>query len=510
MPYVLSLDVGTSATKTILVNEAGEVIAKATKEYDFIVPKPGWAESDPEMWWNAAVETIKKVMEKSKIDPGEVAAIGLSGQMHTLVPLDKNGKVIRNAIMWNDQRVAKQCEYVHEKVGGEERLIDYVANTALPGYTIGKILWIKENEPENYEKIEKFIIAKDYIRYKMTGEVVTDVSDASGTCLFDVEKNCWSESLINLLEIKSNIFPEVVESPQISGYLTKEAANILGLKEGTPVVGGAGDVLAQAVGTGVTEEGIAMLIIGTAGIASVALSKFGRNPGGSLQLFRGGVPGEWNIFGCTLTAGGSFKWLRDAIGHEEKVLANLTGDDAYNILVNEAVQEEIGSRGLLFTPYLVGERCPYTDPNVRGAFVGLNIMHDKRSFVRAVLEGIVFSLKDALRLIQTLGVPIKQIRVSGGGAINPKWRQIQADILGAEVVTVSYSGEGGSYGAAILAGVGAGFWPSVKDATKKLLKIETRTEPIKENNEKYEKIYDIYREIYPALKNINEKISMLN
>ncbi|TYP57848.1 xylulokinase [Thermosediminibacter litoriperuensis] len=509
MSYVLGIDIGTSACKTIVVNESGEIIAKATKEYDFIVPKPGWAESDPEIWWRATIDTIKVVLEKTAIKPEEISAIGLSGQMHTLVPLDKNGKVIRNAIMWNDQRVAKQCDEVHSKVGGEEKLIDYVANTALPGYTIGKILWVKEVEPDNYEKIDKFVISKDYIRYRLTGEIATDVSDASGTCLYDVENNKWSEELIELLEIKRSIFPDVVESPQVSGYLTSEAASILGLKEGTPVVGGAGDVLAQAVGTGATEEGIAMLIIGTAGIASMALSKFGRNPGGSLQLFRGGVPGEWNIFGCTLAAGGSFKWLRDSLGVEEKIIANLSGDDAYNILVNEAVQVEVGSKGLLFTPYIVGERCPYTDPNARGAFVGVNIMHDKRAFVRAVLEGIVFSLKDALNLIETLGVPLKQVRVSGGGAINPKWRQIQADILGTEVVTVSYSGEGGSYGAAILAGVGAGFWPSVKDATRKLLKIESRTEPISENNKKYEKVYEIYKDIYPTLKEINNKLSAL-
>jgi len=509
MAYVLGIDVGTSACKTIIVNETGEIVAKATKEYDFIVPRPGWTESDPEVWWDATVDTIKKALEKAAIKPEEIAAIGLSGQMHTLVPLDKNRKVIRNAIMWNDNRVGKQCDEVHNKVGGEDRLIDYVANTALPGYTIGKILWIKEVEPGNYEKIDKFVIAKDYIRYKLTGKIATDVSDASGTCLYDVEKNKWSDDLINLLEIKKSIFPDVVESPEISGHLTSEAASILGLKEGTPVVGGAGDVLAQAVGTGATEEGIAMLVIGTAGIASVALSKFGRNPGGSLQLFRGGVPGEWNIFGCTLAAGGSFKWFRDSFGLEEKIIANLSGEDAYNILVNEAMQVEVGANGLLFTPYIVGERCPYTDPNARGAFVGINVMHDKRAFVRAVLEGIVFSLKDALKLIETLGVPLTQVRVSGGGAINPKWRQIQADILGTEVVTVSYSGEGGSYGAAILAGVGAGFWPSVKEAARKLLKIETRTMPIAENKSKYEKVYDIYREIYYALKKVNDKISEL-
>ncbi|AST57926.1 xylulokinase [Thermoanaerobacterium thermosaccharolyticum] len=509
MPYVLGIDVGSSACKTILVNDMGKIVAKATKEYDFIVPKPGWTESNPEIWWIATVETVNNVLKSTTIKPEEIVAVGLTGQMHTLVPLDKEVRVIRNAIMWNDNRVGKQCDEVHSKVGGEDKLIDYVANTALPGYTIGKILWVKEVEPENYKKMDKFLMAKDYIRYKLTGEIVTDVSDASGTCLYDVEKNKWSDDLINLLEIKRSIFPGVVESPEISGYVTSEAASILGLKEGTPVVGGAGDVLAQAVGTGATEDGIAMLIIGTAGIASVSLSRFGRNPGGSLQLFRGGVPGEWNVFGCTLAAGGSFKWLRDSLGIEEKIIANLSGEDAYDILVNEAIQSEIGANGLLFTPYIVGERCPYTDPNARGAFVGINAMHDKKAFVRAVLEGIVYSLKDALKLIETLGVSLTQVRVSGGGAINPKWRQIQADILGTEVVTVSYSGEGGSYGAAILAGVGAGFWPSVKEAARKLLKIETRTVPTVENTKKYERIYDIYRDIYPALKEINNKISLI-
>ncbi len=495
--YLLGIDVGTSGSKAVLISADGEVRATATHEYRLSHPRPLWAEQDPEDWWQATLKSIRAVLEKSGVGGGEVAAVGLTGQMHGLAMLDREGRVLRPAILWNDQRTGKQCDEIREKVGAK-RVLELTGNEVLPGFTAPKILWVRENEPEVYGKCAKILLPKDYVRFRMTGEFFGDVSDASGTSLFDVRRRCWSEEVLGALEISRDWLPETTESAVASARVSAEAARLCGLREGTPVAAGAGDQAAGAVGTGIVEEGIVSTTLGTSGVVFAASDEYRVEPEGKLHAFCSAVPGKWHLMGVMLSAAGSFQWFRDALGEEEKRIAEETGRSAYEVLVEKARGAAVGSEGLLFLPYLTGERTPHPDPDARGVFFGLTRRHGKSHLIRSVLEGVTYGLRDSLELMRDLGIEISQMRASGGGAASPFWRQMLADVFGTEIVTVNCL-EGAPYGAALLAGVAAGIYPGVPEACGTALKTGVPMRPDREAVGIYEDYYRRFRALYPVL-----------
>ncbi len=506
---VIGIDVGTSGCKSILVDTTGKVIASALEEYPLSVPRPGWAEQDPAHWWAAAEKTLAAILAAVPGAAARVAGIGLSGQMHGLVALDKDHAVIRPAYLWNDQRTHAQCREVFAAVGGEEKLLAYTNNSMLPGYTGGKVLWLREEEPANWERVRVILNPKDYIRLRLTGVVATEVSDASGTGLFDVKNRKWSDALLAKLAIPRDILPPCFESPEVSGRTTRAVELSTGLPEGTPVVGGGGDSVIQTTGTGLIREGILGLTIGTAGIVSMGLDSFKANPAGKLQVFCNNAPDKWNIMGVTLAAGGSFQWLRNTLGAEEVRAAREKGVSAYELITAKVEKESVpGSRNLLFLPYLTGERCPHTDPNARGAFIGLTLRHSWADIARSVMEGVTYSLRDVYQTITTAdaSLAVTEIRLSGGGSGSPTWRQLTADIFQLPVHTVSGSAEGGAYGAALVAGTGCGLWKSLAEAVT-VLKIETETAPDPSCRAVYDEMFGIYAGMYATLKGTFDRLS---
>ncbi len=507
MIYLLGMDVGTTGTKTLLIDQDGRLVASATEEYPMYTPHPQWAEQNPEDWWQAAVKSVRRVLSSSKIDPSEIAGIGLTGQMHGMVMLDAQGEVLRPCIMWNDQRTAAQCEWIMNTIG-RERFLDMTLNPALPGFTAPKIIWTRENEPEVYAKAAKILLPKDYIRYRLTGVYATEVSDASGTVLLDVTHRRWSETVLKELNIPIDWMPRCYESTEVTGKITSEVAKLTGLAAGTPVVGGAGDQAASAVGTGIVEPGLVSVTMGTSGVVFAYTEQPSRDPKGRLHTFCHAVPGKWHVMGVTLSAGGSFRWFRDTLGLSEKSVAALSGVDPYDILAAQASNAPAGSEGLIFLPYLTGERTPYADPNARGAFIGLTLRHDKRHMIRAVLEGVAYSLRDCLELFRDLAIPIQQVRAVGGGARSLVWRQILADIFGSELVTLNVT-DSTAYGAALLAGVGAGVYANVPEACAKTVRIVERVDPIPENQTIYNEYYPVYRSLYRALKPAFDAVAVI-
>jgi xylulokinase len=501
---IIGIDIGTSGCKTLLVDGRGQVIAKAVEEYPLSHPYPGWSEQDPEHWWQAVKKTISQILEglDSKED---VKVLGLSGQMHGLVALDKDSQVIRPCILWNDQRTEIQCQEIYDRVGGVEALLELTHNRMLPGYTGGKILWVRRNEPHLYEKIKTLLNPKDYVRFRLTGEYATEVSDASGTGLFNVRERDWSYNLLEILDIPREWVPRCHESPVVSGEVMPRIAEELGLPPRLPVAGGGGDAVVQTTGTGVVEPGILGTTIGTAGNVTMAMEKCLANPEGKLQVFCNTMPNKWHAMGVTLAAGASLRWFRDILGGIEREVSKWIGEDVYNILSKEASRAQPGAEGLLYLPYLSGERCPHADPHARGALVGLTLRHERCHIIRSILEGVIFSLRDVTEVIKEMGLPLTQIRVSGGGAVSDLWRQIHADVFNSEVVTMSYSAEGGAYGAALVAGTGIGIWPTVDEAVRNLM-IETRTTPIRENIEIYDHFFKIYQTLYGVLRNTFHQI----
>jgi len=504
---VMGIDVGTSGCKTLLIDETGDVIRRELEENPLSTPQPGWSEQSPEDWWKAVKLTIQRLL-KDFDGVSDIKAIGLSGQMHGLVALDEDGRVLRPSILWNDQRTGKQCQEIHEKAGGVEGVLKLTNNRMLPGYTGGKILWVRENEPQVYEKIRRILNPKDYIRFRLTGEYATEVSDASGTGLFNVRERDWSYRLLELLDIPRDWLPQCYESPEISGKVIQSVASGLGLPAGLPVAGGGGDAVVQTTGTGLVEPGILGTTIGTAGIAAMALDRCYDNPEGKLQVFCNNMPDTWHTMGVTLAAGGSLRWFRDVLGGAEKEVSRWTGEEVYEILGREAAKSEPGSEGLLFLPYLIGERCPHADPQAKGAFVGLTLRHNRCHVLRSVFEGVIFSLRDVTELIKEMGITITQIRTSGGGALSNLWRQIHADVFNSEVVTVSGSGEGGAYGAALVAGAGVGMWSSVEEAAQ-VVKVETRNAAVPKHTEVYDRLFPVYQGLYSALKESFDHISAI-
>lgn len=497
MSLLLGIDVGTSGSKAILLGPDGSVKAAVTHEYPLSHPKPLWAEQDPELWWQATIKSIRGVMEKAGAGAGDIAAVGLTGQMHGLVMLDQEGTVLRPAILWNDQRTGAQCASITEQIG-EREVLELTGSQVLPSFTAPKILWVRENEPEVYRRTAKILLPKDYVRYRLTGEFFGEVSDASGTSLFDVGQRRWSDVIIRALDIPRAWLPEVTESQVASTKIDAGAAKLTGLNAGTPVVAGGGDQAAQAVGTGIFEEGVVSATLGTSGVLFAASDRFRVEPAGRLQAFCHAVPGQWHLMGCMLSAAGSFRWYRDTFGQAEVEEASRTGRDSYDLLTQGAAKVSAGCEGLIFLPYLTGERTPYPDPNARGVFFGMTLRHGRDHMTRSVLEGVTYGLRDSLELMRDLGIDVSQLRASGGGARSPFWRQMLADVFGAEIVTVNAE-EGAAYGAALLAGVGGGVFKDVPEACRTAIQVTGKAEPDQATAAVYQDFYPRYRALYPAL-----------
>lgn len=497
MSCFLGVDLGTSAVKCILVDENGNVIADHSVEYPLLQPRPGWTEQRPEDWWSGTKEAIAALLTKANIKGSDIKGIGFSGQMHGSVFLDRDLNVIRPALLWSDQRTAQQCEWIENTVGAKQ-LGEWTGNKALTGFTAPKIIWLRDNEPENYSRIAHIILPKDYVRLKLTGTLAIDAADASGTLLLDVSKRQWNEKLLERLDIPKEWLPPVYESSDIVGQLTPEAAAETGLAAGTPVVAGGGDQACGAVGVGVVQKGIASVALGTSGVVFVHDETYQVDEQFRLHSFCHGVPGKWHRMGVMLSAGGSFQWWRNRFGYEEMQRAEQEGRDVYEYLTALAETAPLGSEGLLFLPYLTGERTPHPDPKARGGFVGITSRHEKSHLTRAVLEGITFGLRDSLELMKEASVDITELRVNGGGAKSPFWRQMIADIFGFPVVTVN-STDGPAYGAAVMAAAGVLGEP-IPSLCERWIKVVTRTEPDANAQAQYEPYYALYRELYPMLK----------
>jgi xylulokinase len=493
--YFLGIDVSTTATKALLMDSAGSVVTVSATEYPFDTPRPQWSEQHPDLWWDGAQKSIRAVIEKSGIEPSAISGIGLTGQMHGLVLVDKAGNILRPAILWNDQRTQAQCDEIHRRIG-REKFIQITGNVALTGFTAPKILWVKENEPEIYAKAAHVLLPKDFVRYKLTDDFAMDKADGSGTILMDLKRRDWSEEVLSTLGIPRDWMPPLYEGPQITGRLTPVAAAATGLKAGIPVMAGGGDQAAQAVGVGAVEPGVVALTVGTSGVVFATTPSALIEPEGRLHSFCHAVPGAWHFMGVMLSAAGSLQWYRDSLA------PGMRFDD----LIQEAEMVPAGSEGLFFLPYLSGERTPHPDPLARGAFVGLTLRHGRGHMTRAVLEGVAFGLKDIFTLIQQAGLgEIWQVRASGGGIKNWLWRQILASVLETKLETVSVV-EGGAYGAALLAGVGIGVWPDVTTACKQVIKVTEIITSDERQVEKYREKYPLYRELYPALKSSFQKM----
>ncbi len=494
MSLLLGIDVGTSGCKAILIAPDGSVRAEAISEYPMQVPRPGWAEQNPEDWWEATISSIEQVLANSRGD--SIAGVGLTGQMHGLVLLDEAGKVLRPCIMWNDQRTAAQCAEIEQKVG-RAKLIELAGKPALTGFTAGKILWVRENEPDVYRRARHVLLPKDYVRYRLTSAFAMDVADGSGTLLMDVRRRAWSDELLNLLDIPHEWLPALHESHDVVAEVSEGAASATGLRAGIPVVAGAGDQSAQSIGTGIAREGVVSVTIGTSGVVFAATNRYRFDSTGELHAYCHAAPDTWHLMGVTLSAGGSLRWSRDALCEKEKAEAERTGRDVYDLITELAATAPVGSDGLLFLPYLTGERTPHADPDARGVFFGLSLRHTKAHMARAVLEGVTFSLRECLDLLCGLGQSCSRVRVSGGGSRSALWRQMMADVFGTEIVEVNVT-QGAAYGAALLAGVGTGVYLSAMEACERTVHEVGSTKP-GPNAGEYAESYERYRTLYPVL-----------
>jgi xylulokinase len=507
MKFLLGIDLGTSGTKTVLFGQDGTVVCSATVEYPMSQPQNGWAEQNPADWYNAAVSTIRTVLARSGVDPKNVVSLGISGQMHGLVMLDENNQVIRPSIIWCDQRTAKECEEITEKVG-YDTLIRITANPALPGFTLSKLIWVRNHEPENYARCRHVLLPKDYVRFMLTGDYATEVSDASGMQMLDVPNRCWSAELLKTLDIDMALLPKVYESCEVTGHISASAAKLTGLTEETLVVGGAGDNAAAAVGTGVVEDGKAFTTIGTSGVVFAHTDKLAIDPKGRVHTFCCAVPGAWHVMGVTQAAGLSLKWFRDNFCAAEKTAAEAMSVDTYELTNQEAAQSPIGANKLIYAPYLMGERTPHLDSDCRGIFFGLSAMHQRRDLLRAVMEGVTFSLNDCLGILKGMGVAPETMLACGGGGKSPLWRQMLADVMNCPVAT-TVNTEGPALGVAILAGVGAGLYGSVQEACRAMIKVNPAQAPIPENVPAYAKVYELFRKLYIANKDLFKDLSAL-
>ncbi len=499
MSVFLGIDIGTSGTKSLAMREDGKILATATAEYPLSSPKPGWSEQQPEDWWQGAVGSVRKVLKTGKIKPEDVAGIGLSGQMHGSVFLDKSGGVIRPAILWNDQRTADECAEIEKRAGGREKLIGLVANPALTGFTAPKILWLRKHEPKHFDRCAQVLLPKDYVRYRLTGEYATEVSDASGTLLLDVRNRRWSKTLLEKLNLDSKLLPQVYESEEVSGKLSDSAAKLLGLKRGVPIVGGGGDQAAGAVGNGIVRRGVISATLGTSGVVFAHSDEVQIDPKGRVHTFCHAVRGKWHVMGVVLSAGGSLQWYRNQLAAQEIADAKRLKTDPYNLITEQAAEAPPGCEGLFFLPYLTGERTPHADPYARGAWIGLSLRHHRAHLIRSVMEGATYAMRDCLEIINEMKVPIREVRLSGGGARSEFWRQMQADLYGRRVSTINAE-EGPAYGVALLAAAGTGRYKGIVEACQAAIRVVSSTDPQAEAKRAYSKSYPMFRKLYQSLK----------
>lgn len=488
MVYFIGIDSSTTATKALLTDENGQVTAVAASEYGYETPQPLWSEQHPHLWWEGAVGAVRQVLAESGVSGEAVKGIGLTGQMHGLVLLDKAGQVLRPSILWNDQRTQAQCDEIRTRLG-KQRLIQLTGNDALTGFTAPKILWVRQYEPEIYARVAHILLPKDYVRYRLTGDYATDKAGAAGTLLMDIRRRDWSAAMLDALEIDREWLPPTHEGTAVTGTVSAQAAAATGLKAGTPVVAGGGDQAAQAVGVGAIEAGIVALTLGTSGVIFASTDAPFIEADGRLHAFCHAVPNKWHLMGVMLSAAGSLRWHRDVSAPSME----------FSQLVDEAATAPPGSDGLLFLPYLTGERTPHPDPLARAAFVGLTVRHGRAHLTRAVLEGVAFGLRDSFELMKEAGLAhIRQVRISGGGAKSALWRQILADVFNTELVTVNTT-EGAAYGAALLASVGVGVHASLPAIVNQAVQVTGRETP-GTAVPTYHELYPIYRSLYPALK----------
>lgn len=505
MSYTIGVDIGTSGTKSLLIDPDGNILAEASCTYPVSMPKPLWTEQDPEHWWNATIKTVRTVVKHAKVRGSEIKCIGLSGQMHGSVFLDKNGKVLRPALLWNDQRTAAECEEITQLAGGRNELIRMVANPALTGFTAPKILWLRNREPKRFEKLHRVLLPKDEVRRRLTGEFATDVSDASGMLLLDVCKRKWSAELLSKLQLDPGLLATTYESEEITGTLMPEVAEKLGLSTDCKVVAGAGDCAAGAIGNGIVQTGLMTASLGTSGVMFVHCDQPLFDSLGRLHTFCHAARGKWHMMGVTLSAAGSLQWFVENLGKE---MIGRRGVDAYQTINAEAQSVPVGSEGLLFAPYLSGERTPHADPNARGCFVGLTTKHNRGHMARAVMEGVAMSLRESQKIIQSLGVPIREMRLSGGGAKSPLWRQIFADCMDQAACTINAE-QGPAFGVALLASVGIGRFKNIEEACKATIEVIKKTPPKKAAVRQYDNLFPIYQGLYGALRETFQQISQL-
>jgi xylulokinase len=498
--YVLGIDVGTSGTRAVLVDRDGVIASSATAEHvAFTSPKIGWAEQDPEDWFQAAGSAIRQAISAAHVSADDILAVGLAGQMHGAVLLDENDRVVRPSLIWCDQRTQAQCDWLNTKLG-EQRIIQLTCNPALTNFTLTKLLWVRDNEPDIWRQFRRVLLPKDYVRLRLTGEHATDVADASGTLMLDVTHRLWSREMMEAAGLPMSCLPQLYESPEACARISEAGAAHTGLKSGTTVVAGAGDQAAGAVGMGIVRAGAVSATIGTSGVVFAATDNPAMDVQGRVHTFCHAVPGRWHVMGVTQAAGLSFRWLRDLV-------RTSSGSLSYGELTREAESIPAGSGGVLWAPYLMGERTPYLDPNARGTLTGLAASHTRGHVTRAILEGVAFSLKDTFSLFEEMRVPVRNVRLGGGGARSALWRQIQADVYG-HAVEILAAEEGAAYGAALLAGVGGGFWKSVEEACDAVVKVKEQVSPDVAATRVLRKQYGNYRQIYPALKQVFSNMSM--
>jgi xylulokinase len=508
MKYFLGIDIGTSGTKSLIMDAKARVIATATAEHPSYAPKPGWSEQQPEDWWGSTVKSVREVLKRAKVKGKDVAGIGLSGQMHGLVITDDDGTPLRASLIWNDQRTAEEARIIEETVGGKKKLIRLVGNVAMTSFTLTKLLWVQRHEPKVYEKIKHFLLPKDYVRLKMTGEYVGEVSDMSGTLMLNQKTRDWSPKILETFGIDRDVLPPVVESHEVTGKLTGDAARALQLEKGTPVVGGGGDQPAGAVGNGVVRSGLTSATMGTSGVVFSHSKEYKTDPQARVGTFCSCVDGQYCLFGCVMAAGGSFQWYRNVLGESEMRAAKRKKVDPYELLTAMAEKAPVGSEGVFWLPYLTGERTPHADPNARACWIGINSRTTKAELIRSLMEGVTFGMNDVVSVLEGCGAKVRQVRLSGGGARSEFWRQMQADIYGKTCVTIN-SEEGSSYGVALLAAVGTGHYSSVPQACKEAVSVTRTIKPRAKQRRQYAKLYEQYTRLYPALKDEFQRIAQL-
>ncbi len=495
----VGIDIGTSGARVIAVDKEGTLVAQATSDYPLLVPQPGWTEQNPEDWWNATVKAIQAVVKQLGARAKEIKGVGLTGQMHGSVFLDEAAQPIRPALLWNDQRTAAECEEITRKVGAE-RLIQLTGNPALTGFTAPKIVWLRNHEPWNFDRVRKVMLPKDYIRYRLTGQYATDVADASGTLLFDVARRQWSAEVCQALEIPLEWLPQAYEGPEVTGQILPGIMALTGLPAWIPVIAGGGDQAAGAVGVGLVDQGKISVSVGTSGVVFAVSDGFSPEPQGRLHAFCHAVPGKWHLMGVMLSSGGSLRWVRDAL---------YTTDTSYDTIGAEAESVPPGAQGLLFAPYLTGERTPHKDPDARGAFVGLGLHHRRPHMARAAMEGIAFGLRDSLELMRGLGITADELRITGGGARGAAWRRIMAAMFGAGLRQMAID-EGPAFGAAILAAVGAGAYPTVAEACAAMVKTGEGEAPDAALQRRYAELYPVWAKSYQTLKPLYQALKEAN